>query len=295
MKALVAVDIAHLQDAFINQLNTLMDLANSEIILLYVIEQLPAYESIIDSFATFEDDFERKLSREAHQKLTIYANKLKTLGAHPRIEVVAGPPHIMIQVVAQDHNCDWIVVSPGQHSAVEKFFLGSVSSKVIQHAPTSVLVVRANGDSNTSLKNVIVGVDSSQESKHAVETTAQLFKQKEITPAITLVHVVDIAPALKFTSPVEFISRLENNLLMKGEVLLSEAKNVFERNGIKSSEILLTENNPPARLIACAEEKQAELIVLGTQTHDPVKHIFMGSTAQRVVTHAPCSVALVKG
>ena len=43
-----------------------------------------------------------------------------------------------------------------------------------------------------------------------------------------------------------------------------------------------------------AERQQADLIVIGTRGLSGLKHLLLGSIAERVVQHAPCPVLTVK-
>ena len=43
-----------------------------------------------------------------------------------------------------------------------------------------------------------------------------------------------------------------------------------------------------------AREVGAEMIVVGTHGHTGLKHVLLGSVAERVVRHAPCSVLVVR-
>jgi nucleotide-binding universal stress UspA family protein len=54
-----------------------------------------------------------------------------------------GDPAEVIIDVAQEEGADLIVVGARGLSALQRFLLGSVSSKLSHHAPTSVMVVRA--------------------------------------------------------------------------------------------------------------------------------------------------------
>jgi universal stress protein A len=46
-------------------------------------------------------------------------------------------------------------------------------------------------------------------------------------------------------------------------------------------------------IVAVAKETQADLIVMATHGHTGLKHVFLGSTAERVVQHASCPVLVV--
>jgi universal stress protein A len=47
-------------------------------------------------------------------------------------------------------------------------------------------------------------------------------------------------------------------------------------------------------IVKYAAEHEVDLIVIPTHARTGLAHIFLGSTAERVISHAPCPVAVVK-
>ncbi len=50
---------------------------------------------------------------------------------------------------------------------------------------------------------------------------------------------------------------------------------------------------PHAAIVAYAADQKADVIVVGTHGYGPVKHLLLGSVAERVVRQAPCPVLTV--
>jgi len=59
-------------------------------------------------------------------------------------------------------------------------------------------------------------------------------------------------------------------------------------------EVLVTEGYPATAIEEEALRKAADLIVIGTHGHTGLKHLLLGSVAERVVQKAPCPVLTVK-
>ena len=51
---------------------------------------------------------------------------------------------------------------------------------------------------------------------------------------------------------------------------------------------------PYAEIAEAARALKADLIILTTHGYTGLKHVFLGSTAERVVRHAPCPVLTVR-
>ena len=60
------------------------------------------------------------------------------------------------------------------------------------------------------------------------------------------------------------------------------------------SEALVREGRPFFEICVCAREVNADLIVIGTHGYSGVKHVLLGSTAEKVVRKAPCPVLTVR-
>ena len=56
----------------------------------------------------------------------------------------------------------------------------------------------------------------------------------------------------------------------------------------------MREGYPATVIVEEAESQGADLVVLGTHGHTGIKHLLLGSIAERVVQHSPCPVLTVK-
>ncbi len=64
--------------------------------------------------------------------------------------------------------------------------------------------------------------------------------------------------------------------------------------GIQCESHLIAQT-PSAAIVEAAEQIGADLIVMGTRGLSGLKHILLGSVAERTVRVAPCPVMTVKG
>ncbi len=71
--------------------------------------------------------------------------------------------------------------------------------------------------------------------------------------------------------------------------LLAAAKTA----GVAASDVLL-DGSAPEQIVKLAEERGAELIVMGTHGRTGIRKLLLGSVAQRVVATAPCPVLTVR-
>lgn len=294
MKLLLPVDIVHSAKPSINELKRLVDLKNAEVTMLYVKEELPSYESMIEGLADIKEKYHNEVQSKAQTYFAEYEPQLKPLCQSLKTEIVSGPAAMMIETVARDEHCDMTALTPGVHPKIEEFFLGSVSSKVVKHGPGTVLICRSNGKVPEKISKVIIGVDGSQQSQYALREAVKLFKLKESGAEITLIHVVAVADVLKLVSPVEYIGIVENNMLMEGETFLANAKQMLAEQGIEKVFCVLKEGDPATEILNLAKSLPADLVVTGAQGRNAVQHFLLGSVSHRIAMHAPVTTAVVK-
>ena len=59
-------------------------------------------------------------------------------------------------------------------------------------------------------------------------------------------------------------------------------------------ETRVLEGTPFNELIKAAREENADLLIMGTRGLTGIKHVLIGSTAEKVVRKAPCPVLVLK-
>jgi nucleotide-binding universal stress UspA family protein len=79
------------------------------------------------------------------------------------------------------------------------------------------------------------------------------------------------------------------------EILEKAANQIRERApGLKVETRTVEEEPPKQAIVEKAERWGADLIMIGSHGYGPAKRFLLGSTAQAVTLHAPCSVEIVR-
>ncbi len=76
------------------------------------------------------------------------------------------------------------------------------------------------------------------------------------------------------------------------EEVLEAAVNFARSRGVQLT-AMLREGHPAETIITCAEQEEADLLVLGSHNADG-RQAWLGGTAEQVSSHAPCTVMIVK-
>ena len=142
------------------------------------------------------------------------------------------------------------------------------------------------------VRNLLVATDFSQESAAALAWARELA-QKAGPAHVVLVHAYYLPPELLTfvgdgaPAHLEALSEHASKELEKALVELQDA-------GISADYV--TEHGSPEQVVTrVAEERDIDLIVMGTHGRTGLAHLALGSVACRVVQNAPCSVLTVKG
>jgi nucleotide-binding universal stress UspA family protein len=136
---------------------------------------------------------------------------------------------------------------------------------------------------------IVVGFDESESSKAALKEAS--LRVREHGGRLLLVHAV-------FFDQEEFAilpSQMEERIAVGKRVCRTAKHELHEAYGMNGNvESFLCEGEPPAMIVDIANEKQADLIALGTFGRKGLKRLLMGSVTSQVILNASCDVLVVK-
>ncbi len=141
------------------------------------------------------------------------------------------------------------------------------------------------------IRRILVPLDFSDQAPLVLDWAAHLAKQHG--SRVVLLHAYHL--------PVEF-QQLEgaylppdfwSNVKVEAEQSLSRYAEDLERRDIQA-ESVVREGYPATVIVDEAASQPADLIVIGTHGLSGLKHLLLGSIAERVVQRAPCPVLTVK-
>ena len=133
---------------------------------------------------------------------------------------------------------------------------------------------------------ILVPVDGSEHSLHALEKAVQIAKKFD--SKIVLINVYSVS-SFKVTPSQVFDYVME--IRKAGESILAEAKMKLE--GIQV-ETILKEGHIVEEIIKAAKENNFDLIVMGARGVSKIKEILLGSVSHGVTLHAPCPILIIR-
>jgi nucleotide-binding universal stress UspA family protein len=142
--------------------------------------------------------------------------------------------------------------------------------------------------------SIIAATDFSQMADEALRQALSLAEQNQAR--LLLVHVL---PPLVTPNPLldEFVVN-QTTLALRQSLKDSCLQALEERRQQAASRVALTvrllEGDPTRELIRLAKEQQADLVVMGSTGVSGLAETVFGSTAQKMVRKAPCSVLVAR-
>lgn len=214
-------------------------------------------------------------------------------GRTVEIELLRGPPALAVVDEMHAWGPDLVVVGSRGHSPLQTTLLGSTSSAIVDHAACPVLVVR-HGPTGA----VVFAEDGSPAARDA-ESLLLAWPLFRAGP-VDVVSVVDVAaPWRTGIAPTMF-----GNAMDVYADMITSAHDVHEQLAAATvarlraagldARMQLREGDPAAEIVAAAREDDAALVVVGSRGHTGLARVVLGSVAHSVLTHAPCSVLVVR-
>ncbi len=137
------------------------------------------------------------------------------------------------------------------------------------------------------LKRILVAVDFSETSNKAFDYALSLARAFEAE--IIALHVLEDPILYAPSTAQSYRDAYERALQGKLDELVN-------RHGIEGSRVTTTmkQGAPFLEVIRYAQAEDCDLIVMGTLGHGPIKHMLLGSVAEKVVRKSKCPVLVVR-
>jgi nucleotide-binding universal stress UspA family protein len=135
---------------------------------------------------------------------------------------------------------------------------------------------------------VLVATDGSDQSMKAVQRGVELAEKQGAE--VTLMSVAYYGPGYLDGMPPNIQDKLQDEA--KGA--LKKAKALFDAKNLPVETVMEAGLVPANLIIRKAQDEKFDRIVIGSTGQNALERILMGSTAAKVVAHAPCEVTVVR-
>ena len=207
-----------------------------------------------------------------------------------------GPAQVGIPEAARELKIDLIVISTRGHTGLQRILLGSTTARVVRYASCPVLTVRPvagatkiSGPKTANLgpivTRILVPVVFSEGCTSTVRFATTLARIMQAQ--LTLLHVIAPLP-LDCSRYIAEIQQYDAEVKLDAKQKLKSLAATLPKD--IQSEVMLRQNIPHLGIIRAAREHRCDLITLPTRDLTSLKDFVLGSTAEKVIRHAPCPV-----
>jgi len=210
--------------------------------------------------------------------------------------VIGAPVFDEICAIARAIPADLIVMPTHGRTGLKHVFLGSIAERVVQHSPCPVFIVRKSKRlrktaTTLSINTILVPVDFSDCSLEALKYAIAFANR--VAARLIVFRGLDLGYADTTDGFAMYdLSALQDAAREAAEGQMREFLRAAKFGGVKF-ETAITVGPPVWEICTFAERRHVDVIITATHGRTGFKHALIGSTAEKVVRHAPCSVLVV--
>lgn len=217
------------------------------------------------------------------------------VGAGCLVEVRVGSPVHELMESCHAHKADLLVMgAKGSRAAPHR--IGAVAAKAIRSAPVDVLIVR--GEAQGPYKKVLACVDFSENSAKAVQFALHVAQQDKCSVDCLHVFQSALVMAVDFGgfAPAALPQGIDTDGLQRWKTELDKFLEPLTRKAqdVKVQPVVAEMVNVREAILDHVIQNHCDLVVLGTRGKTNLRTLLIGTTAERIVQHIPCSILAVK-
>lgn len=223
--------------------------------------------------------------------------RVRLPGAKVSAELIeSAEPAARILEAADGFDADLIVTGSHGRTGYHRVLMGSVVEALLHKSPRPVLTIPSHAEprpgSSITFSRILCAVDFSDPSLNALAHALSIAEEAD--GQLTLLHVIEIPPELAHVPKgpdfdVAWIrAEAEAACRTKLQALIPEHARDY-----CTIETAVLEGGVSRQIIRMAEDRQANLIVLGVHSRNAFDLAFFGSNSKDVIRQAHCPVLTV--
>jgi len=230
---------------------------------------------------------EQAMRNDGEQVLQHTISSLSSHTPHVNTRLEEGTPAEMILSVAQEIKADLVILGVRGLGQIQELVLGSVSHRVLTHAPCPVLLVKASMRETKKILLPLQDFDDVQRVKPFL--TKHPFHEGVGITAFTVVSI----PRSFLRAGVSASDSKIQRALESAETFLDDA--VTQLNTFPYSVTgVVGMGEPAATILEQESETKPDLIMMGNNHLLAVSQFLLGSVSHTVLHHSNCSVMLIR-
>ncbi len=294
---LVPLDGSSLAEGVLPHVVSIAQPFEAKVILLRVLGQNQA----IESGSSFDPLNWQIKKAEAKFDLDRVAAQLQALKITTQSDVSEGSPADSINEFAQAHGVNLIILSSQGNSGLSEWGISSTVQKIMLSAPTSILIVRAQQQTISELKEyryqrILVPLDGSWRAEYVLPMVATLARYHK--SQVHIVHVVTRPEMARHMPPspedIELSNRLVERNQEEGMRYLEQLKARAPLEDIEVQTHLLVGDNAIVTLHQFVERESIDIVVFNAHGYSGVEQWPYGSMVNNFVLYSKVPLLVVQ-
>lgn len=278
MKILLAIDGSKYSQWAIDLLLALPLAKSPDVTVMHVVESGPVVHALIapSERPEYNRTLQKHMDRNLAKGQELVARSVDRLSARwKKVRAVVEKGLVADTIInrAQRNKVDLIILGSRGLGHVSTFLMGSVSQKVIAHAPCSVLVVKKK---TRGIKEVLVALDGSKDADGAVVFLGSNFLREKIRSTVLYAW--------------EYPYRLPESAVA---IIKERCIQVMKTAGL-AAKFQFVSGQVAKRIVEIATQGKTDLVVVGSRGLTGLKRFLLGGISQKVVLHSSASVLVVR-
>ncbi len=143
-------------------------------------------------------------------------------------------------------------------------------------------------------RKILVPLDGSATSQRGLREAIRLARDNRAR--LRLVHVLDETPALGMMEDGVDLEPYLRELAKRGRAILERAQRLAGKSGVPADAVMAETAGAGVAdaILRAARKWSADVIVMGTHGRRGLRHVVLGSEAERVLRLSPVPVLLVR-
>ena len=274
-KVLIPYDFSETAELAIEHAVFMAKLHKAEIILLHIIESFSFATAISSAFGKSQSEFENKIEASAKDKLQQLTEKLHhDSGMKVTFRIENGKIYKKIVAIAEEVNCDIIIMGTHGVSGFQDFLVGSNTYRVVNSAPCPVISVQVHSK-KIGFKDIVLPIDNSYSSRQKVKFAVEIAKHYN-----SIIHIAGI------------MTMSDVDLQRKFEVKIHQVQGYLEEHEIAHTVKIFKTDNSPAATLTYSNQINADLLIIMTEQEG--SGVFMGNYAQQLINQSKIPVLSIR-
>jgi nucleotide-binding universal stress UspA family protein len=275
LKILFATDFSQNSKITMKFIKKINELYKVELTLIHVIQSFWK-----DWFASGD------YKKEASQRLVTWQSELTEKHKIKNLIVEYGNPADVVLQHAENGNIDLILLGSRAVHEDGRYKTGSTIENVTRYAKQSVFICK-----NITVSKILCGIDGSEASAAALQFAMDLARR--FSASLCIVSALPSCECNPFGMSDSEIKKCEKKSNQEEIEKLDAFLKRFDFSGVKM-EKHFTPGIPANIVLDRAEDFDHDLIVVGAKGYSLLRHVLIGSTAEKILRYTPCSLLVVR-